>query len=331
MYREFNELHGQALILQLQLQGITDSLAEKLALFEDNLQQEREKFLKDLCDVEDWLTEVYDVLEKEPRRDHILSYSSEEVRTMQEEYSDNGVINTESGDALGGEVSTEQVKLDTGDTTDGMQMEAVKEFDIHREVSISGSSLGSDILDIGVEAGLLETSVDVGLEDDEYQQQVLDRVLSGSSSPSPSPSALEQPSLFDSSVDPLDDLVDSVDPVGGQWAEMMEEETDFQTETASISSGSTLPEDSRSPEKSSDARRVGTEFSEEEVNLEGVKQESSSSEGGDRDEGGGERGEVGRSLADELGELGIDLEGEFGGGIHSEDSEVEEDDQESGG
>ena len=218
VYEEVEGLHSQAEMLHLKLQSVSEALENKLRQFEDNLQQERERFLSELGDVEQWLTEVYSALEREPLR-HVTSYTPEEVCTLQEEYSDDGTT--------GGLTLSEQVKIDP----DGMTGAEGEEFSVHREVSISGSSLGSDLLDLGVEPEVLDASVNVELEDDEYKKQVLERVFSPS--PSPSPSPLDQPAPCESSVDP------SGDPVGGQWAESMEEEEeemDYQTETASVSS-----------------------------------------------------------------------------------------------
>ena len=309
---EMSSLHSQAQMLHLTLQSTADTLTSKLDVFRDNLQQERERFLTDLGDIEQWLSDVYGVLSREPRRDDIISYTPREVRDLQEEYSEEGV-NTAQVLTL-----SEQVKL--GDELIG--------GGIHREVSISGSSLGSDLIDLGAGLESLETSVDVDIEDDEYEKQVMERVLSGSDgSPSPSPSPLERPAQIDTSGESYDDrsgpFDDQVDPVGEQWAESMDdgEETDFQTETASISSGSTLRE---APDRSPDPKRVNTELSEEEVNSEEVKTSIGSDE--ERDE---EREKVGMSLADELGELGIELEQEISEkGVKSED---EPESEESGG
>ena len=310
-------LHNEAEILHLKLQSTSEALHDRLQLFEENLQQERERFLTELGDVEEWLAEVYSVVRMEPNRAGTIAYTPEEVRAFQEEYSDEGVT-ADRGLTL--------IKPDN--IGDG----AADQFSVHREVSISGSSLGSDLLELGVGPEILETSVDVELGDDEYQKQVMEQVLSGSSaSPSPktspSPSPLEQAETssapLESSVDPFDD---PVDPVGGEWAESMEEETDVQTETASVSSADTLRD---APDRSPDSKKTaGAEFSEEEVNPEGVKEEMSEH---DKQRGEKEEGEtVGRSLADELSDLGIELEQDVS------DKEVKsEDDQdaseESGG
>ena len=304
-------------MLHLQLQGTADELSLKLAVFDKQLLQERERFLQDLGEVEKWLSEVYSVMEREPNRGHVISYTAEEVRTLQEEYSDDGV---NIGDTVGGVTLSEQVK--SSDGTDGV---AADWLGVQREVSISGSSLGSDILELGAKPEELDASVDVELDDDEYQKQVMQQVLSGSSSPSPT--HLEQASQYDTPVDPYDDAVDpfddSVDPVGEQWVESMEEETDFQTETASVSSGSTLR-----PERSPDRKRAGEEGEGEEGEGEEGEGEEGEGEGG---EGAGVhvQRERGKSLADELGELGIALEGESG--EEEVNSEESEEDQESGG
>lgn len=288
-------------MLQLQLQATTDSLTQKLMLFEDNLSHERKRFLGELCDVENWLEEVYAVLERDPIHEHVPCYTPEEVHAMQEEYSDDGVIEREFDAAATEEgASQEQVNSESVDGTDGSH-----DFSVHREVTISGSSLGSDIIDHydGIEQ--LDTSVDVEMSDEQYQQQVMSRVLSGSSSPSSSsssshsPSHLEQSGPFETSVDPFDD---PVDPVGDEWAGMMEEETDFQTDTASMSSASTLQGEGQGLAKSPDSKRVAVELSEDEVNIEEAKPDSEKVEEKNR----------GKSLADELGELGVELEQDFG-------------------
>ena len=316
-------LHSQAQVLHLSLQSTANSLSEKLELFRDNLQREREGFLADLSDVEEWLGEVYSALRREPTRGRVPSFPPGEVHTLKEEYSEEGVTATAASEPSSEELTLlEEVKREDGGF--------VVSLGIHRDVSISGSSFGSDLLDLGAGPDVMDTSVDVELEDEEYQKQVMERVMSGSdnSSPSPSPSPLERPTPLNTSgesrSDPFDD---PVDPVGEQWAESMEdeeeEETDFQTETASVSSGSTLRE---GPDRSPDPRRAAAEFSEEEVNTEGVKDsgESEEEEGGGDEEGGEER--RGMSLADELGELGIELEQEVGDkGVKSdEDPESEE-------
>ena len=346
-------------MLQLQLQGVAEGLGGKIQLFEDDLQQEREKFLQELCDVEGWLVEVDRVLLKEPNREFMPSFTRHEVQAMEKEYSDTGV-NTLGAAQGEGEFSLEQVKRDPGDGEfEKQQQEVVKVFDFPREVSISGSSLGSEILELNIGQDQLETSVDVELEDEEYEQEVLQRVLSGSSSPSShssssssssssSPSPLERPdplyNLGDPFRNPAGPLDSSADPVGAQWAEgMEEEESDAQTETASISSGSTLRGDAQGLDKSPESiGRTGAEFSEKGVNLDGVEVEVSfvhvSSEGeGDsgESEGGEESGgrEVGKSLADELSEIGVELEqGPGEDGVKSdEEPEAEQRDQESGG
>ena len=298
-------LHGNAQMLHLNLQSTSESLANKLDLFEDNLQLEKERFLDELAEVEKWLLEVNEVLTRDPNRDHDISYSVEEVCGLQDEYSEEGV---NAGVEL---TLSEQVKIGEG---------VEESLSIHREMRISGSSFGSEILEI-VEPEILESSVDVELEDDEYEKQVLERVLSDSS-PSPSPSPLERPDTSDENIgQPSDQFGDPVDPVGQQWAESMEEEgeeTDIQTETASISSGSTLREWMyRSP----DSKRVSAEFSEEEVNPETGEEEKEEEE---------ERGFVRqKSLADELGELGVELEEDISEqGVKSEE---EQESEESGG
>ena len=290
-------------MLHLNLQSTSESLTNKLDLFEDNLQQEKERFLDELADVEKWLLEVNEVLTKEPSRDHDISYSVEDVRGLQEEYREEG-FSVEL-------TLSEQVK-----TGEGVE----ESLSVHREVRISGSSCGSELFEI-VEPEILESSVDVELEDEEYEKQVLERVLSDSS-PSPSPSPLERPDTSDENIgQPSDPFGDPVDPVGQQWAESMEEEgedTDVQTETASISSGSTLREGAyRSP----DSKRVSAEFSEEEVNPETGEEEKEQEE----------RGFVRqKSLADELEELGVELEDDISEqGVKSE--EEQESEEESGG
>ena len=294
-------------MLHLNLQSTSEALAIKLDLFTDNLQQEKERFLDELVDVEKWLTEVYDVLTRDPNRDQEISYSIEEVYGLQEEYSEEGVNIGGSG---GGLNLLEQVK----------QEEGVEEsLSVHREVSISGSSLGSELLEM-VEPEALESSVDVDLEDEEYEKQVLEQVLSDSS---PSPSPLDTPNTSTEQIGELaDPFGDPVDPVGQQWAESMEEEgeeTDFQTETESISSESTLKE---APNRSPDSKRTAAEFSEEEVNPEEVKGQVEEEE-----KKGIERQ---KSLADELGELGLELEEEIGEKeVKSE--EEQESEEESGG
>ena len=70
-------------MLHLQMQGTADELSQKLAVFEGQLLQEKEGFLEDLCEVEKWLSEVYSVLEREPNRGHVISYTAEEVRALQ--------------------------------------------------------------------------------------------------------------------------------------------------------------------------------------------------------------------------------------------------------
>ena len=297
-------------MLHLKFQSTSQDLATKLDLFAKNLQQEKERFLDELVDVEKWLTEVYDVLTRDPNRDQEISYSIEEVYGLQEEYSEEGV---NVGGGGGGLTLSEQVK----------QEEGVEEsLSVHREVSISGSSLGSELLEM-VEPEALESSVDVDLEDEEYEKQVLEQVLSDSS-PSPSPSPLDTPNTSTEQIGELaDPFGDPVDPVGQQWAESMEEEgeeTDFQTETESISSESTLRE---APNRSPDSKRAAAEFSEEEVNPEEVKGHAEEEE-----KKGIERQ---KSLADELGELGLELEEEFGEKEVKSEEEEEQESEESGG
>ena len=290
-------IHGNAQMLHLSLQSTAEALANKLELFQENLLQEKERFLDELADVETWLAEVYEVLAREPNRDQEVSYTLEEVCGLQEEYSEEGV-NTDGGELT----LSEGVKP-------GERVE--ESLSVHREVSISGSSFGSELLEMA-EHEVAETSVDVELEDDEYEKQVLEQVLSDSS-PSPSPSPLERPDTSDDNIGQLADPFG--DSVGQEWAESMEEgeETDLQTETASVSSGSTLRE---GPFRSPDGKRFAAEFSEEEVNPEEVR-------GEEETEGRGVKRQ--KSLADELGELGVELEEEI-----SEQGVKSEDEQESG-
>ena len=287
---EATNLRSHAQMLHLDLQSTSASLSGKLSLFEDNLQSERERFLDELSDVEQWLSNVYDVLRREPVRDHVTSYTTDEVRELQEEYSEEGV-----NVGGGGLTLLEQVELGEGAETYG----------VHREVSISGSSLGSDLLDVAVGQEILDTSVDVELEDEEYEKRVLERVLS------PSPVAEGDDDPIGNPSDPFDD---PDNPVGEQWAESMEEEEEEegtdQAETGSVSSVSTLRED---PNKSPDTRFAAAEFSEEEVNP-GDVGEGVTSEVGEEVRG--------KSLADELGELGIELEEEISDkGVKTEEEE----------
>ena len=92
-------------MLHLTLQSTSDVLSGKLALFEENLQQERERFLDELADVEKWLGEVHEVLGREPNRGHMISHTVDEVRELQEEYSEEGVNDD------GGLTLSEGVKL----------------------------------------------------------------------------------------------------------------------------------------------------------------------------------------------------------------------------
>lgn len=314
MYREVRELHGNGESLLLHLHGLSETLSDKIQLFESNLQLERQRFLRELGDVEIWLKEAYATLRKEPNREFLPYHSREDVQDLQEEYSREGVkpeSPPSSPERGGRESSAEGVKEEEGEEVLPSEL-----LEISQQVKMSGSSLGSDILDIDGGQEPLETSVDVDLGDEEYQQQVLKRVLSESSSAShshsssPSPSSSSREEERESPVDPFES---SVDPVGQEWAEEMEEETDRQTETASVSSESTVRGD-----KVGQERKLEAEFGDEEVDVEVVIQGSPEKgrEGGG-EEGrvrGEEEGRVGRSLADELSELGMELEEEGSGG-----------------
>ena len=261
--------------------------------------------------MESWLKEAYATLRKEPNREFLPYHSREDVQDLQEEYSREGVkpesppSSPERGER---ESSAEGVKEEEGEEVLPSEL-----LEISQQVKMSGSSLGSDILDIDGGQEPLETSVDVELGDEEYQQQVLRRVLSESShspSASPSPSLSSREEEGESPVDPFES---SVDPVGREWAEEMEEETDRQTETASVSSESTVRGD-----KVGQERKLEAEFGDEEVDVEVIIQGSpEKGRGGGGEEGrvgGGEEGRAGRSLADELSELGMELEEEGSGG-----------------
>ena len=340
VYREVRELHGNGESLLLHLQGLSETLSDKIRLFESNLQLERQRFLRELSDVESWLKETYATLRKEPNREFLPYHSREDVQEMQEEYSREGVKpeSPPSTPERGGrEYSAEGVKEEEGEEVLPSEL-----LEISQRVKMSGSSLGSDILDMEGGQEPLETSVDVELGDEEYQTQVLRRVLSESSSPSPSASPSHSSSSREEEGESsVDQFESSVDPVGQEWAEEMEEETDGQTETASVSSASTLRGEKGGQERSPESGKLVAEFGKEEVDVEvfiqgspekerGGGGEEGRGEGGEEGRGaGGKEGRVGRSLADELSELGMELEeeqdeGSGGEGVKSGEESSEE-------
>ena len=343
--------------MQLRVQESLRNLTDKIEMFTKQLQKERERFLHELSDIEGWLEEVYGTLRKEPNRGFLPCHSFEEVEALWEEYGtervivdgdpetyacaadggDEGVnVGLESGEEgvnaglEGGEggvngseggkdgviglagserwVNGASTDAASSDEVDRGQTPKRRVFNFPQGVRTSGSSLGSEILEMGGDHEPLDQSVDVELEDDEYQERVLSKVLSDSSA-SPSPSA--SPTTGSARFDEFDS---SVDPVGQYFAEDMEETApdEAPVDTVSVSSESTLKgEGPRSQGQSAEFE----EEEEKEASVEGVKVGA--------EEVKEKSDTIGRSLADELAELGMELEQE------SSDKEVNE--PESGG
>ena len=167
--------------------------------------------------MEGWLREVYRTLRKEPNRP-FLPYSRQEVEELKQEHNDEGVKPESQPSSEEDEREFREEGV-SGQALITALLSQAQAPGFGREIKISGSSLGSDNLyHEHSDDGLHETSVDVDLGDEEYADQVLQRVMSESPSPPP-PSS---PSL--SPTSPPIAGESSVDPVGEEWAEGMEEE-----------------------------------------------------------------------------------------------------------
>ena len=229
VYREFEELHRQGQGLVLHLQQLRGTLHDKVQLFELTLRGDRERFLRELSDVEGWLREVYRTLRKEPNRP-FLPYSRQEVEELKQEYP--------SSEEEEGESREEGV---SGQALITALLSQAQVPGFGREAKISGSSLGSD----NCTTSIRTTACTIRRSMWSWRRRVRGAGAAKSDERIPlSSSPPSSPSLSPSSPPIAGES--SVDPVGEEWAEGMEEEEeeegemDGQTETGSMTSESTV-------------------------------------------------------------------------------------------
>ena len=259
VFSDLKAVHNQAEMLLLRCQNVEENLDEKIEQLEDDLQAKKKRFLQELAEVESWLGQVYGLLHADAIHDLRVSASPERE-----------VFGSEDALSEGEERVNGLGKEDADASDPGESYGSGEEL-------VSDDSLGSTGMgtlrdrewESPVDRDVLETSVDVELEDQEYREEVIRRVISpegeeratplgsadaqgepglhptGSMSPPNLEGGDVAASLEQKQVQDLSQVLESpVDAPAGLGFEL--------EETASVSSESTLRSephrDSRSPE-----------------------------------------------------------------------------------
>ena len=159
VYSDLKAVHNQAEMLLLRCQDIAENLDEKIEQLENDLQAKRKRFQQELAEVESWLRKVYGLLRAETDQELRVGSSSPE-RELEEGVDGLGEGGTDVSDPSESYGSGEELVSDDSLESPGMEILRDREWDspVDREI--------------------LETSVDVELEDEEYSEAVIQRVIS---------------------------------------------------------------------------------------------------------------------------------------------------------
>lgn len=151
----------------LRCQQLCQNFDERLESLENELEAQSDKFMDELLDVEVWIRNASSLLRQEPAREIEGIYSQDEMDVEEAEVMSQRSREGSSSAEMFGEHQLEY-------------MARTPELYSSGEFSPLGGSFGSDRLTIGsLEEGKhLDTSVDPDLSDDEYNRQMLERVIS---------------------------------------------------------------------------------------------------------------------------------------------------------
>ena len=165
IFAEFKTIQGRAQLASLRCQQLCQTFDEKLEILKNELETQSNRFMSELEDVEVWIQNAYTILRQEPAREIDGVYSQQEMDAEEEEVMSQRSQEVAEGVASGG--------LQSGRFSGTPDLFSSGEF------LPSDGSLGSEGLVGSLEEGKVhDTSVDPDLSDDEYNRQVLDRVIS---------------------------------------------------------------------------------------------------------------------------------------------------------
>ena len=158
-------------LTSLRCQQLCQTFDEQLEFLRNELETQSNRFMSELEDVEVWIQNAYTILRQEPAREIEGVYSQLEMDAEEEE-----VMSQRSQEVAGG--------VGSGDGSDGGGLQlghflGTPDLYSSGEFLPSDGSLGSEGFIGPLEEGKVhDTSVDPDLSDDEYNRQVLDRVIS---------------------------------------------------------------------------------------------------------------------------------------------------------
>ena len=152
-------------MLLLKCQELAEKFEENIDHLEKELHSHRERFVADLSEVEAWLAQVYSLLCQEPAREATEGYGDQQLEPEASVVTMGAGRKVEMRDTFVVGGGRERVKYPSEpcsfDSVDGNLIMMMEGED--------GSPFDKQILN---------SSVDIALEDEEYEQEVLKRVLS---------------------------------------------------------------------------------------------------------------------------------------------------------
>ena len=165
VYTQFTDLHSRLVVLLLKCQELAEKFKENIDHLEKELHSHRERFVADLSEVEVWLAQVYSLLCQEPAREVTEGYGDPPLESETSIVTMGAGREVEMRDTFVVGGGRERVKYPSEpcsfDSVDGNLITMMEGED--------GSPFDKQVLN---------SSVDIALEDEEYEQEVLKRVLS---------------------------------------------------------------------------------------------------------------------------------------------------------
>lgn len=171
IFAEFDTVQGRAQLASLRCQQLCQTFDEQLEFLKNELEMQSNRFMSELEDVEVWIQNAYTILRQEPAREIEGVYTQQEIDAEEEE-----VMSQRSQEVAEGGGSGDGVG--SGGLMSG-RFSGTPDLFSSGEFLPSDGSLGSEGLVGSLEERKVhDTSVDPDLSDDEYNRQVLDRVIS---------------------------------------------------------------------------------------------------------------------------------------------------------
>ncbi len=269
MFPRFKETCDRAQILLIRCQVMASDVDERINELQAVVLQHRDKFIRDLVEVEGWLAQVYNLLCQEPARG-LGDYAGNEQQSASSEEGE--------GEEEPDKEDPSYDDMISDDSQGSLGLETSADYSLGSPVDVAPNGAP---LDSSVDGPSHETSVNMDLDDDQFSQEVLQRVISPEGEREDENEAIPGFQSLDSSQ-----LASSVDLPAPSYPRGVLREGE---ETESVSSESTLRADTQEPTAESK-----TELGKEEEG-EGVSTTVPESH------------EEGRTLAEELGELGLQL------------------------